>query len=67
MGNLPRKIFNLKKGGLLAAFALVILTVGIAFQGMTHSTSLQRPRVRPISPARFATPGDIRWPRLRFR
>jgi protocatechuate 3,4-dioxygenase beta subunit len=39
MGNLPRKIFHLKKVGLLAASALFILTVGIAFRGMTYSTS----------------------------
>jgi hypothetical protein len=43
MGNLPGKIFNLKKVGLLAVSALAILTVGIAFQGMTHSTSFGTP------------------------
>jgi hypothetical protein len=39
MGNLPGKIFRLKTVGLLAMAALVLMTVGIAFQGITNSNS----------------------------
>lgn len=40
MENLPGKNFNLKKVRLLAVSALAMLTIGSAFQGLTHSTSL---------------------------
>ena len=38
MGNLPEKIFRLKKVSLLAAVALTIMTIGLSFHGTTHST-----------------------------
>lgn len=43
MGNLPGKIFRLKKFGLLAAVALTIMTIGLSFEGTTYSTPFGSP------------------------
>jgi protocatechuate 3,4-dioxygenase beta subunit len=43
MGNLPRKIFRLKKFGILAAVVLTFMTIGLSFEGTTHSTLFGSP------------------------
>ena len=43
MGNLPGKIFGLKKFGILATVALTFMTIGLLFEGTTHSTLFESP------------------------